>query len=196
MSSGVNEATERHDESSQNEKEVAPFDEKETIPSDQREVLHDGEKGAHRSGSVDIFQTEVLNSAELMNDAFDGENREHSETLWQAAKAHPKACFWAFLMCFTIVSISQTCGVEHSCSNLKLPANEIAANANQVMESFDMFLNGNFVALPAFQQKYGEYVEGSGWTIPTRWQSALFQSGQCGAFVSTSNCCRCTSAPV
>lgn len=51
------------------------------------------------------------------------------------------------------------------------------------MESFDMFLNGNFVAQGAFQKKYGVYVEGSGWTIPTRWQSALFQSGQCGAFV-------------
>ena len=51
------------------------------------------------------------------------------------------------------------------------------------MESFDMFLNGNFVALPAFQKHYGVHVEGHGWTIPTRWQSALFQAGQCGAFV-------------
>jgi len=52
----------------------------------------------------------------------------------------------------------------------------------QVMESFDMFLNGNFVALSAFQKKYG-VPEGNGYTIPTKWQSALFQSGQCGAFV-------------
>lgn len=51
------------------------------------------------------------------------------------------------------------------------------------MESFDMFLNGNFVAQRAFQERYGVYVEGSGWTIETKWQSALFQSGQCGAFV-------------
>lgn len=50
------------------------------------------------------------------------------------------------------------------------------------MESFDMFLNGNFVALPAFQRKYGVLVNGNP-TIPTKWQSALFQSGQCGAFV-------------
>lgn len=47
-----------------------------------------------------------------------------------------------------------------------------------------MFLNGNFVSLPAFQQRYGVYVEGSGWTIPTKWKSALFQSGQCGAFIA------------
>jgi SP family general alpha glucoside:H+ symporter-like MFS transporter len=52
------------------------------------------------------------------------------------------------------------------------------------MESFDMFLNGNFVALGAFQREYGVYVsEEEGYVIPTRWQSALFQSGQCGAFV-------------
>jgi SP family general alpha glucoside:H+ symporter-like MFS transporter len=51
------------------------------------------------------------------------------------------------------------------------------------MESFDMFLNGNFVALTAFKERYGVYVEGSGWTIPTKWQSSLFQAGQCGAFI-------------
>ena len=53
------------------------------------------------------------------------------------------------------------------------------------MEAFDMFLNGNFVAQAAFQKRYGVYVggEGSGYAIPTKWQSALFQSGQCGAFI-------------
>jgi len=51
------------------------------------------------------------------------------------------------------------------------------------MESFDMFLNGNFVALTAFKKRYGVFVEGSGYTIPTKWQSSLFQAGQCGAFV-------------
>lgn len=52
------------------------------------------------------------------------------------------------------------------------------------MESFDMFLNGNFVALPAFQRRYG-ILEANGvdWTIETKWQSSLFQAGQCGAFV-------------
>ena len=56
----------------------------------------------------------------------------------------------------------------------------ILVNIGQVMESFDMFLSGNFVAQAAFRRRYGVYV---GWTIPTRWQSALFQSGQCGALV-------------
>lgn len=52
------------------------------------------------------------------------------------------------------------------------------------MEAFDMFLNGNFVALPAFQKHFGYYLnDKDGWVIATRWQSALFQAGQCGAFV-------------
>lgn len=45
-----------------------------------------------------------------------------------------------------------------------------------------MFLNGNFVAQGAFQKRFGVLVA-SGHVIPTKWQSALFQSGQCGAFV-------------
>ncbi|KAL9080202.1 MAG: hypothetical protein Q9157_000985 [Trypethelium eluteriae] len=101
-----------------------------------------------------IHQSEILVNQDLMINAFDGENREHETGTWQAVKENPMACLWAFIFCFTIV-----------------------------MESFDMFLNGNFVALTAFKQKYGVNVEGSGYTIPTKWQSALFQSGQCGAFI-------------
>ena len=54
---------------------------------------------------VDILHDEVLANPELMNEAFDGENREHEEGLWTAAKSHTWACFWAFIMCFTIVSL-------------------------------------------------------------------------------------------
>lgn len=50
------------------------------------------------------------------------------------------------------------------------------------MESFDMFLNGNFVAIDHFKEVYGVLHDGER-TISTKWQSALFQSGQCGAFV-------------
>lgn len=58
------------------------------------------------------------------------------------------------------------------------------ANICQVMESFDMFLNGNFVALTAFKERYGVQIAGQvGKTIPTKWQSSLFQAGQCGAFI-------------
>ncbi|KAJ5591657.1 uncharacterized protein N7459_002026 [Penicillium hispanicum] len=111
-----------------------------------------GEKGELHP--VDVQHDEVLANPDLMNDAFEGENREHEMGVWEAVKTHPWACLWAFTMCFTIV-----------------------------MESFDMFLNTNFVALPAFQKHFGVQTGADSYTIPTRWQSALFQSGQCGAFI-------------
>lgn len=50
-----------------------------------------------------------------------------------------------------------------------------------------MFLSSNFVALTPFQRRYGVEVDASTnpptYAIETKWQSALFQSGQCGAFV-------------
>ncbi|KAI1840828.1 hypothetical protein JX266_012976 [Neoarthrinium moseri] len=114
------------------------------------ELQHGDEIAVHQSEKPEA----VLANKDLMNDAFDGENHEHQEGVWESAKSHPWACFWAFIMCFTIV-----------------------------MESFDMFLSGNFVALEAFQNRYGVPVEGEGMVIETKWQSSLFQAGQCGAFI-------------
>ena len=51
-----------------------------------------------------VHDSTVLVDSDLMTSAFDGENAEHEETVWQAVKSHPTACFWAFIMCFTIVS--------------------------------------------------------------------------------------------
>ncbi|RDW68173.1 hypothetical protein BP6252_09569 [Coleophoma cylindrospora] len=110
----------------------------------------------------DILRDEVLANQDLINDAIEAENAEHAMDMWTAAKKHPAACLWAFLMCFTII-----------------------------MESFDMFLNSNWGALPYFKYKYGVYTgpvggdltDANNYTIPTKWQASLFQSGQCGAFV-------------
>lgn len=114
-----------------------------------------GEERRVSYGHVEVSRSEVLANLDLMNQAIEGENREHQMGIWAAVKAYPMACLWSFMMCFTIV-----------------------------MESFDMFLNGNFVALPAFQKRYGVYkASDNTYTIPTKWQSALFQSGQCGAFI-------------
>lgn len=63
------------------------------------------EKGGQRQGSV-VEHSEVLVNRDLMNDAYDGENREHQMRTWEAVKTHPWACLWAFIMCFTIVSFS------------------------------------------------------------------------------------------
>lgn len=52
------------------------------------------------------------------------------------------------------------------------------------MESYDVFLCNNFVALPAFKNKYGVWDEASGqYVIVTAWQSALQVSGQLGALI-------------
>jgi MFS transporter, SP family, general alpha glucoside:H+ symporter len=52
------------------------------------------------------------------------------------------------------------------------------------MESYDVFLIGNFVALPAFVNKYGVYDAAKNeMVIATKWQSALQVSGQLGALI-------------
>jgi MFS transporter, SP family, general alpha glucoside:H+ symporter len=72
------------------------------------------EKQSHDATAIDtvdpeiqernIHQSNVLANKELMNNAFNGENQEHAMGPWEAARTHPMACFWAFFMCFTIVS--------------------------------------------------------------------------------------------
>lgn len=52
------------------------------------------------------------------------------------------------------------------------------------MESYDVFLIGSFVALPAFRITYGVPDPGSQYpVIVTQWQSALQVSGQLGALI-------------
>ncbi|AAW44159.2 maltose porter, putative [Cryptococcus deneoformans JEC21] len=52
------------------------------------------------------------------------------------------------------------------------------------MESYDVFLIGNFVALPAFRDRFGIFDEATGgYVIATKWQSALQMSGQLGALI-------------
>ncbi|EGP90751.1 uncharacterized protein MYCGRDRAFT_90404 [Zymoseptoria tritici IPO323] len=58
-----------------------------------------------------------------------------------------------------------------------------AAKKQPVMEAYDMFLNGKFVALPAFQKRFGDRLPNGKYSIDTKWQSGLNQAGQCGAFI-------------
>jgi SP family general alpha glucoside:H+ symporter-like MFS transporter len=94
--------------------------------------------------------------AEYKMDAIEAENSEHAMTVMEAARAHPMACFWAFVMSFTII-----------------------------MESYDVFLMGNFIALPAFTQRFGVLQDAATnkYVIVTKWQSALQMSGQLGALI-------------
>lgn len=54
---------------------------------------------------ADVLYSDVLINQQLMNDAVDGENREHEMGMLAAIKQYPWACFWASVMCFTIVSL-------------------------------------------------------------------------------------------
>lgn len=63
----------------------------------------DEKTGVHDTKDDGVSHSEILVDKDLMTNALDAENREHQMTPWQAAKLHPKACFWAFIMCFTIV---------------------------------------------------------------------------------------------
>lgn len=49
-------------------------------------------------------RSEVLVDPDLLTEAVQGENREHEMGLWESVKEYPMACFWAAIMCFTIVS--------------------------------------------------------------------------------------------
>lgn len=61
--------------------------------------------GGEKHQDVDIkaleekntLHSEVLVNKDLMSNAFEGENAEHQETVWQAVKSHKMACFWAFV---------------------------------------------------------------------------------------------------
>ncbi|TVY87249.1 Maltose permease [Lachnellula willkommii] len=93
--------------------------------------------------------------ADYKADAVEAENAEHNMGVLEAVRAYPMASFWAFVMSFTII-----------------------------MESYDVFLIGNFVALPAFANKYGILDHATGkFVIATKWQSALQVSGQLGALI-------------
>lgn len=45
----------------------------------------------------DTLHSEILVDKNLMTNAFEGENQEHKETVWEAVKTHKMACLWAFV---------------------------------------------------------------------------------------------------
>lgn len=83
-----------------------------TSLQDEKDLHHSDEKLPGHVEHADIFRDDVLRSNDLMNEAFEGENREHDESIWAAVKSHPMACLWAFIMCFTIVGLTWPFGVS------------------------------------------------------------------------------------
>ncbi|KAL1893035.1 hypothetical protein Sste5346_006716 [Sporothrix stenoceras] len=87
--------------------------------------------------------------------AIDAEQQEHDMTVLQAVRAYPAASFWAFIMSCTII-----------------------------MESYCVFLMGQFVATDRFCQDFGVLSTVTGkYIIVASWQSAFQCSGPVGAFI-------------
>ncbi|KAF2829258.1 maltose permease MAL61 [Ophiobolus disseminans] len=87
--------------------------------------------------------------------AVEAENAEHDMGVVQAVQQYPMAALWAFVMSCTII-----------------------------MESYCVFLMGNFIALPAFANDYGVYSPVKDkFVIVASWQSALQMGGPVGAII-------------
>ncbi|KAJ5087237.1 hypothetical protein N7456_010853 [Penicillium angulare] len=87
--------------------------------------------------------------------AIEAEEAEHKMTVLEAVKAYPAASWWAFVMSFTII-----------------------------MESYCVFLMGQFIATARFAHDFGVYSETQKtWIIEAAWQSAFQCSGPIGAFI-------------
>ncbi|KAH7371712.1 alpha glucoside transporter [Pyrenochaeta sp. MPI-SDFR-AT-0127] len=87
--------------------------------------------------------------------AIEAENAEHNMGVLDAVKQYPMAAMWAFIMSCTII-----------------------------MESYCVFLMGNFIALPAFADDYGVFSpEKNKNVIVASWQSALQMGGPLGAII-------------
>ncbi|KAH8595638.1 alpha-glucosides permease MPH2/3 [Bisporella sp. PMI_857] len=87
--------------------------------------------------------------------AIEAENAEHNMGVLEAVRAYPLATFWAFVMSCTII-----------------------------MESYCVFLMGNFLALPAFANEFGVLNPATNkYIVVTSWQSALQMGGPLGAII-------------
>ena len=103
--------------------------------------------------------------------AIDAENEEHRMGVLEAVKAYPAASFWAFVMSATIVGCCPQ-SLYH------------ISNVQQIMESYCVFLMGNFVATNQFARNYGVYSETAGkYIIQASWQSAFQCMGPVGALI-------------
>lgn len=126
------------------------------VPSKAAEAGIDGEIEATRH-SLDhgAALDENAKARDMKADAIEAENAEFQMGVLECVRAYPMAASWAFLMSCTII-----------------------------MESYCVFLIGNFIAIPRFAKDYGVWHEGDQeWVVEHAWQSALQASGPIGALV-------------
>ncbi|KAK7699143.1 hypothetical protein SLS64_011920 [Diaporthe eres] len=118
------------------------------------EIQHADEKGAHQIEDAFNLDNEAKLEA-YKAAAMEAETAEQKSGVLQAVKEYPMAALWAFTMSCTII-----------------------------MESYCVFLAGNFIALPRFADRYGVFSnEKQKMIIEASWQSALQMGGPLGALI-------------
>ncbi|CZT07846.1 probable MFS alpha-glucoside transporter [Rhynchosporium graminicola] len=91
---------------------------------------------------------------EVIQNAKNATEKEHSMTLWQGLKLYPKAVGWSMLISTCIV-----------------------------MEGYDLCLLSSFYAFPQFNQKYGKQLPNGDWQIPAPWQAGLSNGANVGEII-------------
>ncbi|CUM63804.1 uncharacterized protein PRCAT00001388001 [Priceomyces carsonii] len=85
----------------------------------------------------------------------EGEKKEKQMGLKEGLKTYPKAAFWSFVLCSTLI-----------------------------MEGYDTNLLSSFYTFPAFNERFGKYYEEAGeYEIEAKWQTALSMAINVGEIV-------------
>lgn len=107
--------------------------------------------GHHRE---DISSKETMRraSVQIKDAAQFNTDLEHRMTLWEGLRLYPKAVFFAFIFCLSVI-----------------------------MEGYDIGLVPSLWAQPAFQKKYGVQLEDGSYQLKSTWQSLLTAMVQAGS---------------
>ncbi|KAH6723738.1 MFS transporter [Leptodontidium sp. 2 PMI_412] len=99
-----------------------------------------------------LAHTKSMN--EVIHNAKNATEKEHSMTLWQGLKLYPKAVGWSVLISTCIV-----------------------------MEGYDLCLLSSFYAFPQFNKKYGKQLPNGDYQIPAPWQAGLSNGANVGEII-------------
>ncbi|KAF3938814.1 hypothetical protein ABW19_dt0204429 [Dactylella cylindrospora] len=95
------------------------------------------------AGTVSIVD-QYGDAAEILKQAREATNIEHSLSLWENIRLYPRAIAWSVLMSTAII-----------------------------MEGYDIVLMGSFYAYPSFKKKYGDLLPDGTYQLSAAWQSVL-----------------------
>ncbi|KAH7377545.1 MFS transporter [Cadophora sp. MPI-SDFR-AT-0126] len=106
----------------------------------------------HFPSKDNLDHTKSMN--EVIDNARNATDKEHSMTLWQGLKLYPKAVGWSILISTCIV-----------------------------MEGYDLCLLSSFYAFPQFNRKYGKQLPSGEYQIPAPWQAGLSNGANVGEII-------------